>query len=241
MEKLPNITKLTIRAFKDKKYSQEISEKNPYTLPVNPEQMQQNLKVRYDTSQGQGTQGTNPHYSGTSAPDFRIEFIMDSTGALYGNTADGEPVTSQVKEFLDTVYFMEGNIHQPRYLKLIWGASFTFDCVLTNLDIQYTLYDFNGAPLRAKLNATFVHFIENEVRVRKEKKQSPDLTHYRQVNPAEDLPLMTYSVYGNKLLYLQVAKANGLTSFRKLSTGKNIVFPPIDKTIANVKGKTDTQ
>ena len=230
---LPNVSKLTIRAFRDKRFSQEINGGNPYTLPVNPEQMQQNLRIRYDTSQGQGTQGTNPHYSGTSAPDFRIEFIMDSTGAIYGNTADGQAVTEQVQNFLTAVYYMEGNIHQPRYLKLIWGANFTFDCLLTNLDIQYTLYDHNGAPLRAKLNATFVHYIEHEGRVRNEKKQSPDLTHYRQVNPEDDLPLMSYSVYGNKLLYLQVAKANGLTNFRKLSTGQNLIFPPIDKSKSN--------
>jgi Contractile injection system tube protein len=229
MAKMTNTSKLTIRAFKDQRYSQEINAETPYTLPINPEQMQQNLQVRYDMSQGQDTQGTSPHYSGTRAPDFRIEFIMDSTGAIYGNTGDEETVTKQVQTFLETVYYMEGNLHKPRYLKLIWGANFTFDCLLTNLDLQYTHYDHFGAPLRVKLNATFVHHIEDEHRSRVEKKQSPDLTHYRQVNPADDLPLMTYSVYGNKMLYLQVAKANGLTNFRKLSAGRNIIFPPIDK------------
>jgi Contractile injection system tube protein len=228
VQKLPNVSKLTIYAFKDKQYAKEIKNGVAYSLPVNPEQMQQKLNIRYDASQGQGTQGTNPHYTGTKAQDFRIEFILDSTGALYGNT-DELPVTSQVTKLLETVYFMERGIHKPRYLKLVWGAHFTFDCLLTNLDIQYTLYDAFGAPMRAKLNATFLQYIEEEYRVRTEKKESPDLTHYRQVNPADDLPLMTYEVYGNKKLYLQVAKVNNMTNFRKLKAGENIVFPPIDK------------
>ncbi len=229
MDNLPNTSKLTIRVFTDNRYSQEINAGTPYTLPINPEKVQQNLQVRYDTSQGQGTQGTNPHYSGTQAPEFRIEFIMDSTGAIYGNTGDGNSVADQVQAFLKTVYYMEGNMHRPRYLKLIYGESFTFNCVLTNLDIQYTLYNHSGAPLRASLKATFVHHIEQEARVRGERKQSPDLTHYRQASPGDDLPLITWQVYGNKLLYLQVAKANGMTSFRKLKIGENIIFPPIVK------------
>jgi hypothetical protein len=233
MEHLPNTQKLVIRAFEDKRFSKEVNAGAPYMLPINPEQMQQNLRVRYDTSQGQGTQGASPNYSGTQAPDFRIEILMDNTGAIYGNIYEGVPVIAQVQAFLETVYKMEGNMHQPRYLKLIWGANFTFDCLLTNLDIQYSIYDRHGAPLRAKLNATFVHHIEHELRVRVEGKRSPDLTHYRQVEPGDDLPLMTYSVYGNKLLYLQVAKANDMTNFRKLKTGENVIFPPIKKNTAN--------
>lgn len=235
MDYLPNTQKMVIRAFEDKRYTKEVNAGAPYALPINPEQMQQNLRVRYDTSQGQGTQGTSPNYAGTQAPDFRIEILLDNTGAIYGNTAEGQPITAQVQGFLGTVYKMEGNIHQPRYLKLIWGANFTFDCLLTNLDIQYSIYDQYGAPLRAKINATFVHFIEHELRTRMEGKRSPDLTHYRQAGPGDDLPLMAYSIYGNKLLYLQVAKANKMTSFRKLKTGESIVFPPIEKPSANVK------
>ena len=66
-------------------------------------------------------------------------------------------------------------------------------------------------------------------RAAREKKSSPDLTHERVVKEGDNLPLMTYRIYGDPKYYLEVARVNGLTNFRKLTPGQKIVFPPIEK------------
>jgi hypothetical protein len=40
---------------------------------------------------------------------------------------------------------------------------------------------------------------------------------------------MTDKIYENPNYYIDVAKANGLTSFRKITAGTKIFFPPVEK------------
>ncbi|HPF52255.1 MAG TPA: hypothetical protein PK335_11805, partial [Draconibacterium sp.] len=83
--------------------------------------------------------------------------------------------------------------------------------------------------LRASARAKFKGFIEDNLRVALENNSSPDLTHVRMVNEGDTLPLMTYRIYGDSKYYLEVARVNKLTNFRKLKVGQKIFFPPIEK------------
>lgn len=230
-----NVTKVIIRAFKDKDFnsSSEINPSKPYTLPINPENYSRSFKLEYDTTKGQGSQSTDSKYKGTKPEEIKLEFMFDGTGTVQGNTQSDLSVNDQVYDFLETVYFMEGEIHQPKFLKIVWGKLFTFNCVLTSLDINYTLFNRVGEPLRAKVNANFLGFSDPLKRVKEEDKSSPDLTHVRTVMAGDKLPLMTHKIYGDDSWYIQVARANNLTSFRNLKPGKEIFFPSIDREITS--------
>jgi nucleoid-associated protein YgaU len=41
--------------------------------------------------------------------------------------------------------------------------------------------------------------------------------------------MLCYKIYGSSNYYLQVAKVNKLSSFRNISPGDEIIFPPIKK------------
>ena len=233
MAETQNITKVVIRAFTDKNYSSssEINQSTPYALPINPESYSRSFKLEYDKSKGQGNQGTAPKYKGTQPEEIKLECMFDGTGTVMGNTQSDLSVNTQVYDFLETVYFMEGKIHKPKFLKIIWGELFTFNCVLTSLDINYTLFNRTGDPLRAKVSASFLGHADDLIRVKKEDKSSPDLTHVRTIMAGDNLPLMTHEIYGDDSLYIQVAKANNLTSFRNIKPGKEVFFPSIDREI----------
>jgi hypothetical protein len=229
MEERATLMKIVIRAFTDKKLQQPAPRFDTFELPINPETYSQNYKVEYDTRRPQGQQGTDARYKSTAPEELKLEFVFDGTGALedYRGNAN-EPVAEQVTRFLNTVYFMEGEIHRPKFLKVLWGK-LVFPCLLSNLDINYTLFNPSGTPLRAKLSATFINYIEHEARVARENKKSPDLTRTREVKEGDRLDLMTYRAYGDSRYVMQVAKANGLTSFRNVAAGKTILFPPFDR------------
>jgi nucleoid-associated protein YgaU len=101
---------------------------------------------------------------------------------------------------------------------------------LKDLQINYTLFAPDGKPLRAKISATFVNYIEQVRRVREEGKKSPDVTHLRKVKAGDTLPLMTHEIYADPSYYLQVAKVNGLVNFRRLAANTDLRFPPIERT-----------
>ncbi len=226
------LVKILIKAFKNKRLTVPIDDENhrEFEVPINPESYSQNYKVEYDAKKGQGNQGTNPKFKSSAPLEFKFEFIFDGTNTIEGYTMYDLTVRQQIDKFLETVYNLNGEIHQPNFLKIVWGGDFTFDCILTNLDINYVLFKPSGEPLRAKVNATFLNYIEAERRAREEDKKSPDLTHIRKVDLLDSLPYTSYKVYGDANLYMQIAKANELTSFRNLPAGGQLIFPPLDKT-----------
>ena len=230
------LTKVKLLAYQDKRFENKLGE---FELPINPEQFSQSFKVEYNREQAQGSQRNDPEFKFTKPEELKLDFTFDGTGVVPVN--NGKPgefhqdVADQVRVFLDLVYSMNSETHTPNFLRLLWGDfSFGekngFDCLLTDLQINYTLFDQTGKPLRAKLSTTFTSYVEQNRRVREEGKQSPDVTHQRKVKAGDTLPLMTHRIYGDPAYYLQIAKVNGLINFRKLATNTDLRFPPLEKT-----------
>lgn len=226
------LTKVLIRAFEDENFQilSDISP-NPISIPVNPETFTQNFKVALNQQQGQGNQGASPDYTGTKPEELKLDFVLDGTQTIEGykyNSSD-HSVKAQRDILMNTVYNMNGSIHRPHFLQVQWGE-FIFPCILTNLDLNYTLFDPGGDPLRIKVSATFLNYVAQKERVAREKKESPDLTHLRQVKAGDRLDLMTHKIYKQSNFVTQIARANGLTTFRKITPGRELIFPPLDKT-----------
>jgi nucleoid-associated protein YgaU len=229
------LTKVKIEAFNKNDFTGKIGE---FELPINPEQFTQSFKVENDRSQAQGAQGNDPKFKYTRPEELKLDFTLDGTGVVPINEQPGafyRDFLTQLQNFLNVVYTMDGETHRPNFLRLIWGKfSFNnrdgFDCVLSDLQINYTLFAQDGTPLRAKLSATFLSYTELERRLREENRRSPDVTHMRKVMAGDALPLMTYRIYNDPAYYLQVAKANGLVNFRRLATNTDLRFPPLEKT-----------
>lgn len=222
--------KVRIESFTDRERRQT-GTKKVYQLPVNPETYTQNLQVEYDNRRGHGSDAAELRYKSTKPRELRFEFIFDDTQTIEGYGQKGKSLTTQMNEFLSTVYDIDGVIHRPRFLEIHWGQ-FEFPCLLKTLDINYTLFHENGDPIRAKLNATFAYYQTTEESQRERRNNSPDLTHRRLVQPGERLDLMTYKIYNDSKYVLQVADANELTSIRNIRplVGREIQFPPLDKT-----------
>ncbi|WP_162054733.1 CIS tube protein [Pontibacter pamirensis] len=227
------LEKLLIRSFANRDFSGEDTDRK-FITPINPESFTKNYKVNNDTRTGHGSEGSEVRYKSTAPEELRLEFILDGTKTMesYGgenSTYRNKPVKEQLQDFLHCVYDMDKNIHRPRFLIVFWGSEIDFRCVLSNLDLNYTLFEPDGSPLRVKINATFLKHKSREEQLAENKQSSPDLTHYRKVNQSDRLDLMTYRIYNNSNYFLQVAKANALSSIRHVAAGKEIYFPPFDK------------
>jgi hypothetical protein len=226
------IEKVRIIAYKDRNFAANSVVTPSFDLPMNPENYSKNFKIESDNRRGHGNQGTDPRYNSTAPEELKLEFIFDGTGAIenyrYPDTSD-KSVKRQLALFLKTVYQMEGSIHRPNFLKLHWGEYLIFPCILSNLDINYQLFEPNGDPLRVRISATFLNYIAQEERTARERRNSPDLTHLRQAKADDRLDLMTYHIYNDTKYLLQIARANNLPTIRQLKPGSELRFPPIDK------------
>jgi hypothetical protein len=215
------LVKMFIEAFDDEKLQNKRSEK--FSAMFNPNKYNLKYEIEYDKKSASGSSPSAPKFSNMKQQELTLEFFLDCTGV---ENAEGIFVDQKVDEFLKVSYRYEGSKHKNNYLRITWSY-LVFDCVLKDVDISFILFRSDGRPLRAKLNAKFLGFVNDEKRVLSDKAQSPDITHLVEVKDKEKLPLLSQKIYQSNQYYLDVAAVNQLINFRKLSTGQQIYFPPL--------------
>jgi hypothetical protein len=221
------LSKLIIYAYEKNDFEKEI---RSFTTPINPETFTRTTHIELDTTRGHGQPGTDPRYKSTSPEELKIDFILDGTKTMEGYVEKYKDmeVSGQIKEFNDCVQY-EGKIHRPRFLIVHWGSEVKFPCVLSHMEISYSLFKPNGDPLRAKISATFLKYETPASLIAVNRISSPDLTHQRVAKEGDRLDLMCQDIYDDTGFLLQIATANDLTSPRNLKPGIALMFPPIDK------------
>lgn len=195
----------------------------------NPESYTQSYENVYNAKQGINTSGSSAKYSLSKPSDLSLKLILDGTNVGKNGLSlfsDRKSISDRVDDFLDMTFYMDGDIHEPKFLAITWGDLY-YKCRLKSVTVNYTLFDTGGNPLRAELDTVFVADPDAKSRLRRENKNSPDLTHWRVVRAHDTLPLLCEQIYGSPHYCIQVAKANKLNDFRNLVPGQELFFPPI--------------
>lgn len=214
------LTKMKIVAFKDPDFSSKLGE---YDVLVNPENYKQKNEQQYSTTDTtNGSSAQTAKYKGGGSGLFEIVLFFDGTGVI---TKD--KVADQVKNVKDLIYKYNGDIHEPNYLRVYWGTQSLFQGRLKSWNVNYTMLDMDGSPLRAEATAILIASVSAKKKALEEKKNSSDLTHVRTVLDGDNLPLMCYRIYGDSSYYIKVAQHNNITNFRAIKPGDVITFPPV--------------
>lgn len=139
----------------------------------------------------------------------------------------GEGIAGMVDRFMEVCYDYDGEIHQPRFLRIEWGT-LSAPCRMQSVDIQFSMFDMDGTPIRAKLDCVFVGDVSEEIRLRQEDRRSPDLAKLHEVIAGDSLPLISQKAYGSSAYYLALARYNDLDHFRDLKSGTQIKIPSLE-------------
>ncbi len=228
LKNLFKLEKLTIYAYQDSKRKK--GEKT-FEVMFNPTSFSTKYENVLQKNPGINTSGRSAKYARSQSESLSLKLILDGTGvAGFGLSMLGaKTVKEQIDDFLELCFYMDGKIHEPKYLKIEWGILNGFECRLESVEIDYTSFDKGGMPLRAELKVVFVEDVDPEKRVKEEGKSSPDLTHTRIVKSGDTLPLLTRDIYGSSAYYVRVAQPNALDDFRNLTPGQTLFFPPLEK------------
>lgn len=207
---------------------------------INPDEFSINYNTNIDHTTAPGQTGTAGNFLSATPLEITLKFYLDGTkaaGVLKSSEQSEINVSEKIVEFYEACGYNPER-HRPRYVEIFWGELHllrfnpeVFHGCLKSVAINYKLFNQNGTPLRAVINATFIEAIAAEKRDSAAKASSPDLTHVRVVSEGDTLPGMTQKIYGDFRYYLEVARANGLKDFRNLEQGSTIYFPPFDKKV----------
>ncbi|NOQ72210.1 MAG: hypothetical protein GQ574_09430 [Crocinitomix sp.] len=242
------LEKLSILSFETAKFEKV---KHTYVALINPEQLAVETSIKFEDSATSGATSTQKNFKGTSSPKLNIKFLFDSTGIIkqdnheisfslgggfdtsgtssgskLSGKSNGGSVEEQIEAFKLVTLKCDKGTHEPNYVKLVYGE-WLFVGRLSNFKVTYTLFDKDGTALRATGDAAFSESVEKTFEVKNRKFESPDLTHVRTVQEGDTLHLMCQTIYKNPKLYLEIARVNKLSNYRKLTTGEKLFFPPI--------------
>lgn len=221
------LEKLKVVAYSDPAFNNKIADGEFSTL-MNPEKYTYHYKIESDETQASGTSATPPKFNKILPENLELDFVFDRSGVINGYESSDDGIIADIEKFKKVILDYNGNEHKPNYLIISWGT-LLFKGALTEMNVEFKLFKPDGTPVRAVAKAKFQGFVEDDLRAAKENNKSPDLTHSRIVKEGDTLPLMTFQIYGDSKYYLEVAKANNIVNFRKLKTGQQIFFPPLQK------------
>jgi len=197
-----------------------------YTVRVNPEQYSKRFAVQYDSRGGAGEANAVLKFQKTLPATMEFELLFDATGVIEGSPED---LAGEIEKFLNVLYYFQGSLHKPYYLKVTWGKE-CFGAVVNSLTFAYTLFTSDGLPLRARATLGLTNYEDAKTIEKKSGKQSPDITHMVRVRSGDTLPGISAQVYGDARRYLDLARSNGLVNFRALRPGSFVHCPPLKAT-----------
>lgn len=218
-----SLAKLQIKAFLDIEYRKLWSGgTNPVTVGINPSSYAQSQSIRYTPDKAAGGKNQPQIFNQPGEASLKLELILDGTGAVPG--ASDKSVDEQIFDLRKIM--MEIDELSPHYLMLLWGT-LVFRGRAELLNIDYTLFNPDGTPLRAKASANFIGVNMNK-KGKASAAKKPDGPTSVQLLDGDTLPAMCDRLYGDSKYYIAVAAANGLTSFRDITPGTPLIFPSKD-------------
>ena len=202
-----------------------------FKTAINPSDLKRNFSISYSDKNSIeptaiGKSAKSPKFKSVDSQTLSFSLVIDGTGVV--EASKGISVTDQIAALADVVYEYRGDKHEPSVVEVSWGAGMVpFTGRLTSLNTDYTLFQPDGEPLRAKVGLNFTSFLSLQEEGLQARRSSPDLTHRVMVEAGDTLPLLCKRIYDDPFQYLFVARKNQLTSFRELRPGTVLSFPPL--------------
>ncbi|MEM9337725.1 MAG: hypothetical protein AAGA66_03295 [Bacteroidota bacterium] len=240
---LEGLVKLLINTFNEEDFNKP---SKSFVTMYNPQSFDHQVKPIYEKTKVSGNKEIQK-FKYIQADTLSLELLFDATGASVSDgskypIADliGEKVDLQAKvkkdkstydaiqELLLELYNAASETHKPRYVEIIWG-SLNFRGVLESSKTTHSLFGADGRPIRSKVACVFKNHESLAQQAARTKKNSPDLTRFKQVKDEDNLPLIAQDTYEDPRFYLELARVNRINNFRALRNGSRLRLPPVEK------------
>lgn len=123
-------------------------------------------------------------------------------------------------------YAQEGQGPRPPRVLFAWGKTWSFEAVIDQITVDYTLFSPNGTPLRATVGVTFKQLKDETGKPR----QNPtsggrDNVRVWQVRPGDTLPGIAHAVLGDASRWRSIASYNRINNTGRLRAGTTLLIP----------------
>ncbi len=121
---------------------------------------------------------------------------------------------------------IDGELHAPPILRVTM-ASLNLRCVLSRVSEKYLMFMPNGVPVRARLNCTFIEFVDPALAAAEVNLQTADFSTVHVVSVGETLSDIAADAYEDPRLWRPIAVANGIANPRRIAVGDTLRLPAL--------------
>lgn len=216
--------KLTITAI-DKKTKEPKSPELKYVAQVNPTGY--NLALGLDIKKDNQPTSIQAiiRYNKVLPGNLSLQFLFDSTGSLGVETLNERGVKPEIDHFLKVVYEIGEKTPEPNTVLIQWG-DLVYPCHLQSVNLEYTHFDLNGYPCRAKASCSFV--ASDDDKAKKPNLETGSTTQTVEVKDSDTLEQLLANKKAVTTAMIAVAAANKLRSLRGplgIPTARKLIIP----------------
>lgn len=119
------------------------------------------------------------------------------------------------------------NKGRPPNCMFQWGSAWSFQCVVTSINTNFTMFLENGTPTRATVDLSLKQATDPG-RFPAQNPTSGGLAGYKRrvVQQSETLDYIASQEYGNSSFWRQIAEANGIDDPIRVRAGTVLTLPP---------------
>jgi hypothetical protein len=178
------------------------------------------------------SQSSVPEFVGSGPRTLSLEVFLDAT-ATHDNSVE-DRVEKLMVACVPTKASLAKKKPASPWVRFEWGKAKTasFDGVLSSLSVNYSLFDVDGRPLRAKCSLSIE---EATVDAPGQNPTSGSLEARRshRVVAGDSLPHLAWREYGDATTWRVIAEANDIDDPMVLAPGAQLLVPSIDSAEAS--------
>jgi nucleoid-associated protein YgaU len=191
---------------------------------LNPAEIKHQRSIAYNKESRFGSLARTPRFNTMDNDTLTLAIVLDGTGAVPWLGPSAPKVLDQVRKLEHAIYRYDRNDGEPPVVRIVWGSVF-FGGRLQSMSTRFTLFEPSGEPLRAMIDLSFIGSMDlKEVKAILE---AAARTQDKQIEVREGDTLLQLcaETYGDYVRYLEIARLNGLQSFRNVLPGTKLRLP----------------
>jgi hypothetical protein len=181
------------------------------------------------------SESATPEFVGSGPRSLSLEMFLDATAE------HDDSVERQVEQLMTacvpTPKSLSAKIPASPWVRFEWGTARTtsFDGVLSNLSITYSLFDVDGTPLRATCSLS-INEAASEVPGQNPTSGAREATGTHQVVIGDSLAQIAWREYGDATAWRRIAAANDLDDPLCVAPGRDLLVPaPVESVVDSVR------
>ncbi len=204
-----------------------------FVCQFNPDSFHMNASANYHKVKRRGSDSPITQFAGRNNSMLDIKLFFDTSTSYEIKTGRNEKpkkekakdVSAYTKVLLSLVS-IEGKLHRPPEVTFQWG-SFSARGFVENVDVNYTMFEIGGKPVRAEVTLKLLCTEELGMESGKlSHMESPDRSKCIVMTSDSSLWDIAWREYGDASCWRMIAEENHILNPLEIPAGKHLKVPP---------------